>query len=158
MLDAAPALPPYAHLDKEAVHCVAQASVRYEVPELLLHAILLKEDGRTGKCSRPNSNGTRDCGLAQINTDWVPYFRKYGIAQEHLVNNACTNIQASAYILRKYYLRKGDWYSAAMSYNIGPNNWTPNRTRIGTRYASDVIARWWSLHDWALANRPSSTK
>lgn len=147
-MDAVAALPPYAHLDQEAVQCVAQASSRYQVPELLLHSILMKENGRTGKCSK-NKNGTYDCGLAQINTTWLPHFAKYGVTQEMLYGNACTNIQAAAYILRWNFLRKQEqWFPTIMAYNIGPYNWTPARTAIGQRYANDVVARWWGFYDW----------
>lgn len=150
-MDAVPALPPYAHIDKEAVQCIAQASLRYDVPELLLHAILMKENGRTGKCSR-NKNGTYDCGLAQINTSWTEHFARQGIAPEYLLGHACTNIHASAYILRTNYLKKeADWFKAVVSYNIGPNNWSQERYAIGYRYARDVVAQWWGFQNWVDA-------
>jgi len=150
-VDAPSLLPPYAHLDKEAVQCVAQASLRYSVPELLLHSILMKENGRTGKCSK-NRNGTYDCGLAQINTAWLPHFAKYGITPDILYGNACVNIQASAYILRWNFERKPDWYRATIAYNIGPYRWTPNRLAIGQRYADDVLRRWWGYYEWLAAH------
>ena len=139
------ALPPYAHLNKEAVQCVAQASVRYQVPELMLNAILMKEGGRAGQCVT-NKNKTRDCGLAQINTSWAGHFEKYGLSFDQIRNDACTNIYVSAYILRKNFNLKSDWFYAAMAYNIGPNNWTPPRYTVGHRYASDVYARWRGFH------------
>jgi soluble lytic murein transglycosylase-like protein len=148
-----PALPPYAHLDAEAVQCIAQASVRYQVPELLLHAVLLKENGRTGKCSK-NRNGTFDCGFAQINTTWFEHFARYGIRPEHLVSNSCINIQAGAYVLKDNYNKKADWFKAIVSYNIGPYRWTPERYAIGYKYAKDVITHWWRLHNWVVANSP----
>lgn len=156
-MDAVSLLPPYAHLDQEAVQCVAQASSRYQVPELLLHSILMKENGRTGKCSK-NKNGTYDCGLAQINTTWLPHFAKYGITPEILYGNACTNIQASGYILRWNYERKKDWYQATMAYNIGPNNWTAPRMTVGKRYADDVFSRWWGFYRWLEAQQAPQTK
>ncbi len=150
-MDAVPALPPYAHINKEAVQCIAQASLRYDVPELLLHAILVKENGRTGKCSR-NKNGTYDCGLAQINTTWTDYFAKQGIPAEYLLGDPCTNIHASAYILRKNYNNKAaDWFKAVVSYNIGPNNWSPPRYAVGYKYAHDVVAQWWGFQNWVDA-------
>jgi soluble lytic murein transglycosylase-like protein len=107
----------------------------------------MKENGRTGECSK-NLNGTQDCGLAQINTSWLPHFAKYGITSEHLYGNACTNIQASAYILRWNFERKKHWYDATIAYNIGPYRWTPGRLRIGQKYANDVLSRWWGFYDW----------
>lgn len=148
-----PALPPYAHLNEEAVQCIAQASVRYDVPELLIHAILMKENGRTGQCTR-NRDSSHDCGLAQINTRWVDYFSKFGIKQEALFGNACTNIAASAYILKKnFYLKKSDWFNAIMAYNIGPNAKEPSRIAIGYRYAKDVVGYWWWFENYRNSAR-----
>jgi len=144
-MDITPALPPYGHLDQSAVMCIAAASRRYQVPELLMHAILLKENGRTGECSK-NKNGTLDCGLAQINSIWTSHFQKHGISYEVIKNDACLNIHVSAYILRSFYVKKGmDWGKAIISYNIGPNNWTPKRYSVGYRYAVDVVNYWRAL-------------
>lgn len=144
------ALPPYGVLDQPAVQCIAEAAHRYEVPELLLHAIVSKENGRTGQCVR-NRNGSQDCGLAQINTAWAPHFARYGIMQHHITHHACTNLTAAAYILKKYQIRKGgDWFKAVVSYNIGPNEWTAKRYPIGHRYAVDVIGRWQRLHSYVV--------
>lgn len=141
-------VPPYAHLNEEAVQCIAQASLLYEVPELLLHAIISKEGGRTGQCRR-NTNGTYDCGLAQINTSWVEFFKRQGVSPAELLLSACTNITASAYILKYNYLKKNrSWPDSIISYNIGPGNWTSERYQVGYRYAKDVVARWWGFHRW----------
>lgn len=148
-MDAVPSLPPYAHITQEATQCVGQASARYEVPELLLHSILMKENGRTGKCSRPNNNGSKDCGLAQINTDWNEFLARFKIRPEDVRDDACTNIYVSAYILRTYYNQKeGDWFKAIVSYNIGPNKWTNTRYSIGYKYATDVVNYWWGFQRW----------
>lgn len=153
MTPATPSLPPYAHVTAQVVQCVADASVRYEVPELLLHAILRKENGRTGQAVR-NANGTYDMGLAQINTVWVPHFARYGVKLEHLLYDPCTNLQAAAYILKDNALKfKGDWFKSIVAYNIGPNNWTPARYSVGYRYATDVVRYWWGFQNWVDANR-----
>jgi soluble lytic murein transglycosylase-like protein len=150
-VDVAPSLPAYAHVTEDAVRCVAQASARYEVPELLLHGILMKEGGRMGQAVR-NRNGTYDLGLAQINTSWVGHFARYGIRLEHLLYDTCTNLSASAYILKQNYNRLGgDWFKAIVAYNIGPNNWTASRYAIGYRYAVDVVRWWWGFQNWVDA-------
>lgn len=150
MFDAPPSLPSHASLKPLAAQCVAAASVRYQVPELLLHAIAAKEAGRTGECNR-NRNGSYDCGIAQINTVWFPHFARYGIRPEHIIHDTCTNLNLSAYILRKYHNRKRDWFKTIISYNIGPNNWSPVRLAIGRRYAADVVRFWWDLYHWVNA-------
>jgi soluble lytic murein transglycosylase-like protein len=149
-MDAVASLPPYAHVNQEAVQCAAQASLRYQVPELLLHAVIVKENGRMGKCVR-NKNGSQDCGLAQINTSWIDHFAKYGVKFEHVLYDTCTNLNASAYILRDNYNKKKDWFSAVVAYNIGPNKWTPVRYQIGYRYATDVVRYWWGFQNWVDA-------
>jgi soluble lytic murein transglycosylase-like protein len=151
---AIPALPPYAHLDQAAVQCVAEASARYEVPELLMHAILMKENGRNGKYS-VNKNGTYDLGLAQINTSWLTYFAKYGIRPEYIMDDPCVNISISAYILKYNWLRQNhDWFRAIVAYNIGNGNWTPSRYAIGYKYASDVARYWWGFYRYVENTAP----
>lgn len=148
---ATPSLPPYAHVTQEAVQCIADASVRYQVPELLLHAVLRKENGRMGQAVK-NANGSYDMGLAQINTTWISHFAKYGVRIEHLLYDTCTNLQASAYILKDNAIKfNGDWFKAIVAYNIGPNNWSPQRYGIGYRYASDVVKNWWGFQNWVDA-------
>lgn len=143
-----PSLPPYAHVSQEAVLCAAQASLRFGVPELLLHAIMGKEDGRTGKCSK-NRDGSYDCGLTQINTSWAPLFEKSNVPFYYVVHDVCTNLQASAYILKdNFNKKKGDWRAAIVAYNIGPNSTSPAKNVIGTKYATDVITRWWGFQHW----------
>lgn len=145
------ALPPYGHITRQDVQCIAQASVRYQVPELLLHAILRQEGGRTGQCVR-NTNGSYDCGLAQINTTWATYFSRMGVSFASIAGNACVNIYTSAYILRTNYDLKKTWFYAIMAYNIGPWNWTPRRYAIGWRYANNVVRYWWQFQNWVAAH------
>jgi soluble lytic murein transglycosylase-like protein len=144
-----PALPPYGAIDAVAAQCIVQASARYEVPELLLHAIIRKENGRMGKYSK-NKNGTYDFGLAQINTTWLKQFAAYGITPSHLLNDTCTNISASAYVLRYNWLRQNDWFKAIVAYNIGNNRWTPTRYAIGYKYATDVLYYWHAFNDYVV--------
>lgn len=151
-MDAIAAVPPYAHVTQEAVQCAVQASSRYQVPELLLHAILVKENGRMGQCVR-NKNGTSDCGFAQINTSWVPHFARYGVKLEHIINDTCTNLNASAYILRDNYNKKANWFDAVVAYNIGPNRWTNERYQVGYRYATDVVRNWWGFQNYVDAQQ-----
>src|SRR5690242_6057677 len=115
-----PLVAPYAHLDSESVQCIANAARYYQVPELLLHAIVQKEDGRVGQAVR-NRNGTYDLGLGQINSSWAAHFAKYGVTVHQLLNDRCTNLYAAGYVLRlnANLLGGDDWFRAAMAYNVG---------------------------------------
>ena len=82
--------------------CLKRAAADYDVPAMLLLAIIKQESGgRLGVRSR-NSNGTEDLGPAQLNTgSWVPYFsKKYGISPAALTGNMCQAIRAQAYVIR----------------------------------------------------------
>ncbi len=142
-----PALPPYGAIDAVAAQCIVQASSRYEVPELLLHAVIRKENGRMGRYSK-NKNGSFDFGLSQINTSWLKQFAAYGITPTLLLNDTCVNVSASAYILKYNRLRQKDWFHATVAYNLGNNNWTEARYAIGYKYAADVWVHWKAFSDY----------
>ncbi|MBC8737246.1 lytic transglycosylase domain-containing protein [Paraburkholderia sp. UCT31] len=151
MTAVAPSLPPYAHINTEALQCIAEASQRYDVPELLLHSILMKENGRTGKYST-NKDGTYDLGLAQINTRWLSFFGRYGIRPDDIMNKTCTNVAIGAYILKYNWQRQGhDWFKATVAYHIGNASWTPERYARGYRYAKDVVQYWWGFYRYVEA-------
>lgn len=139
-----PSLPPYNHLSYQDTVCIAKHAQTYQVPELLLHSILVKENGRTGKCSK-NKDGSKDCGLSQINSKWIIDFNKrYNVTEYAITNDNCLNIQASAYVLRTYFNIKQDWFYATMAYNIGPYRWKerPNALKVGDKYAREVFSHW----------------
>lgn len=145
-----PVLPPYGVVDAVAAQCIVQASARYEVPELLLHAIIRKEGGRMGRYSS-NRDGTYDFGLAQINTKWLGHFARYGITPAVLLNDTCTNIAAAAYILKFNWQRQnGDWFKTIVAYNLGNNNWSPQRYVVGYKYAADVLVHWRAFQDYVV--------
>lgn len=148
-----PALPPYAHIDLPTTQCIEQAAQRYSVPELLIHSILLTENGRTGQCSK-NTNGTIDCGLAQINSvHFSSLSQKYGIAPAQVVHDPCTNVYVSTYLLKSFQIRFNDWTQAIIAYNVGPNTKNPQRYAIGVNYARKVISRWHQLHSFSQGHK-----
>lgn len=148
-MDVTPALPPWGRVSADTAICIAHSSERYQVPELLVHSILSKEGGTSGQCVT-NKNKTVDCGLAQINSSWTDYFKKYGVSMHEIKHDSCVNIQVASYILKKHYLNKDqDWYKAIMAYHLGPANWTQERMNRGFRYANDVVVTWKKLEDYA---------
>lgn len=103
--------------------CVVAAASMFQVSEPMLWTILKVEGGRVGACT-PQSNGTQDCGPAQINAEtWVPTFSRMlqlPAAQVHakLRDDGCFNIYAGAYVLRvKLGEAGGDPWDAAGRYN-----------------------------------------
>lgn len=76
------------------------------LPPRVLPVIQSIEGGAPGMV-RPDSNGTEDLGVMQVNTIWVPEIAaRAGISQEEarrrLIDIPCFNIAAAALILRGY--------------------------------------------------------
>ena len=83
--------------------CFVQPAVDYQVPEVVLVALVKVESRGQPIQSKRNSNGTVDLGVAQINSaSWAPYLQtKYGITADSLLKSPCQGIRAAAYVLRK---------------------------------------------------------
>jgi soluble lytic murein transglycosylase-like protein len=100
-----PTPPPYA-AQPITQDCLVAVSAKYQVPAVLLAAILAQEHGRLGETSG-NDNGSRDIGPMQINSFWLPTLRKYGIGEGHLLYHGCYNVGVGAWILRYEQVRGG---------------------------------------------------
>ncbi|RMG28874.1 MAG: hypothetical protein D6732_18150 [Methanobacteriota archaeon] len=104
--------------------CFMKAAHDFHVPVLVLEAIADVEHGRTGLV-KVNKNGTKDYGIMQINSQWIPVFGRYipGIKGEHLARNSCLNIWLSAFILKNEIRRaKGNIWLAVGRYH-SPTRW-----------------------------------
>ncbi|KWT65029.1 MULTISPECIES: lytic transglycosylase domain-containing protein [unclassified Variovorax] len=122
-------------------NCVQAAANRYDVPAMLLLAIVKWESRGKQAVNCNNAGGGCDLGIAQINTKWwAPHLMKnYGIAPERLLNDNCQALMAQSYILRKESLAeqcKGNLWCAAARYH------SPNSTELQQKY----IARVWDAH------------
>ena len=63
-----------------------------------------------------NRDGSRDIGLMQINSSWLPTLAGHGIAEHHLFD-ACTSIHVGAWILAGNVSRLGYTWEAVGAYN-----------------------------------------
>jgi hypothetical protein len=101
---------------------ITVASVAH-LPPRILPVIQHIEGGAVGMV-RPDTNGTADLGVMQVNTAWVPAIAARArlnetITTEKLVRDPCFNIAAAALILRTYILENhgallpaiGDYHS-----------------------------------------------
>ena len=84
--------------------CLMLASQTYSVPPAVLVGIYKAEGGKVGQ-EVQNSNGSSDLGPMQINTIWLPSLaEKWGVkedvAKKWLRDDACTNVNVAAWILR----------------------------------------------------------
>ncbi len=96
--------------------CWDQAAARYGVSSELLYAIARTESGLDPQAVGHNRNGSRDIGLMQINSAWLPQLSKQGIAERDLFD-PCTSIHVGAWILAGNVQRLGYTWEAVGAYN-----------------------------------------
>lgn len=125
--------------------CLKRAAADYNVPALLLLAIMKHESGGRLGARGNNSNGTVDIGPAQLNSaSWVPYFtQKYGIPVQALAYNMCQAIRAQAYALRTESNHK-ECAGRVMWCGVGRYH-APNNAAARERYVVQVHSKLMSM-------------
>ena len=96
--------------------CWHDAAQRYQVSSALLYAIARTESGLNPQAIGRNGNGSRDIGLMQINSSWLPTLASHGISERNLFE-PCTNIHVGAWILAGNVSRLGYTWDAVGAYN-----------------------------------------
>lgn len=96
--------------------CVVETAKRFDLPDILLKAMLAVEAGKIGEL-RVNLNGSYDIGPMQVNSSWLPQFKNY-ISKDDILYNGCKNIQVGAWILR-YNIDQagGDYWTGIGNYH-----------------------------------------
>ena len=96
--------------------CWEEAGTRYRINSELLYAMARAESGLNPRAIGRNRNGSRDIGLMQINSAWLPRLALYGISERELFD-PCTNIHIGAWILAGNIHRLGNTWEAVGAYN-----------------------------------------
>ena len=96
--------------------CWEDAASRYQLSSALLYAIARTESGLNPQAIGRNTNGSRDIGLMQINSAWLPTLASHGIGERDLYE-PCTNIHVGAWILAGNVSRLGYTWEAVGAYN-----------------------------------------
>lgn len=99
-----------------ALACWDEAARRYGINSALLYAIAQTESSLNPRAIGHNRNGSRDIGLMQINSWWLPRLAVYGLQERHLFD-PCTNIHIGAWILAGNLHRLRDPWEAVGAYH-----------------------------------------
>ena len=121
----------------EVNQCIRHAASSYNIPVELLSAIAKVESNMNPRTINFNRNGTKDIGLMQINSVWLPELEKYGITEDRLWDT-CTNAMVGAWILARNIATFGFNVNALGSYNAGPNG----DRKVKINYAIKVLERY----------------
>jgi hypothetical protein len=96
--------------------CWHEAASRYGLSVELLQAIARAESGLNSQAIGRNPDGSRDIGLMQINSAWLPTLAAHGISEQDLLH-PCTSLQVGAWILAGNVQRLGYSWEAVGAYN-----------------------------------------
>ena len=97
-------------------HCFKEAAARYGVSQPLLLAIAKHESGGNVSAIHRNPNGTRDIGLMQINSAWLPVLNRHGLLEKDLFD-PCVNVLVAAWILSNNFQKLGYTTQGLGAYN-----------------------------------------
>ncbi|WP_145558550.1 lytic transglycosylase domain-containing protein [Yersinia mollaretii] len=98
--------------------CLSKAAIRWNVPEIILEAIIHQESGGQPDAININKNGSHDYGLMQINTINISTLKSMGIIDhEEMLMQPCINIQAGAYLLSQKFNKHGYSWRAVGAYH-----------------------------------------
>ena len=131
-------LPPSVQAGEIPRQCVMVVSRAYSIEPVLIGGILFVEGGRVGMANK-NTNGSFDYGPAQINSAWLDKTRKVGIGSEGLRTDACKNLWAAGWILRRCLNKfSGSLWHGVGCYHTGENPKTAAQLARQKLYAQKV--------------------
>lgn len=96
--------------------CIDDAAAFHHVDVGLMRAIAQVESGTRTNVINPNTDGSFDIGLMQINSSWLPRLAKEGITRQSLFD-PCTNAYVGAWILSENIRQFGPTWIAIGAYN-----------------------------------------
>lgn len=113
--------------------CLSHAAIRWDVPEIILKAIILQESGGRVDAHNINKNGSHDYGLMQINSINVKPLQSMGLIKDpDMLMQPCINIHAGAYLLSLKFKKYGYSWRAVGSYHS-------ETAQYRNEYANDIM-------------------
>ncbi|WP_342234344.1 lytic transglycosylase domain-containing protein [Ralstonia sp. OTU4908] len=96
--------------------CLDDAANYWGVPPILARAVAQQESQMRANAIGRNTNGSRDIGLMQINSSWLPTLRRYGITEADLFDG-CKNAYIGNWIIAQNIAHHGYNWTAIGAYN-----------------------------------------
>lgn len=105
-------------------------AAKHQLNPRLLYAIAQTESRLNPLAFNRNKNGSRDIGMMQINSSWLPLLARHGISEADLYD-ACVSLDVGAWILAKNQQSYGNTWEAVGAYNA-------RSPALRARYAESV--------------------
>ena len=125
------------------VHCINQAAIQYNVPAVVIVAVLKTENGKNGEAKK-NPNGTIDYGPMQVNSVWLKKLAYYGITAYDLQYNPCVNVSVGTWILAQQIVKEqavwkgiGDYHS----HTFGKNQKYQGKVSVTYDFIEQALAK-----------------
>jgi len=123
----------------EDKNCWEVAGTKYGVDPWLLYTIAQVESNLNPNAIGDNGD-SRDLGLMQVNTWWIPRLVIYGIREDDLFHS-CTNIDVGAWILSQSLALYSDEWDGIGAYNAGTGK-TDDVVKERQAYAAKVYKQY----------------
>lgn len=132
-------LPPAIVHEEVSPRCVLMAAQSFNVPPLILGALMVREGGRNGMKNK-NKNGSYDYGVMQINSAWLSRTQKVGFNESALRYDGCKSVWVASWILRRCLdtFNQSFWHGVGC-YHSGENPKKPEQKARQVNYAQLVF-------------------
>ena len=129
--------------------CIQHAAEYHDVEPPLLRAILVVESRLNPKAVNHNTNGTKDIGVAQINTVHLPMLKVHGIQEDQLLDG-CVNTYVGAWLLSKQIARHGlNWFGVAAYHST-----TREKNQRYQKLVYNELVRSGEIHNTSMGTPP----
>lgn len=91
--------------------------MKYNVPTGLIELVAKHMEGGKPGMKNSNTNGSFDMGVMQINSIHLKELSQYGIDEDSLVNDVCTNIDVGTFLLAREIKRAGSFAKGLSHYH-----------------------------------------
>ncbi len=127
-------------LDSQYAILIMDLSLYHEVPPHIAVAIAVVESNIEMITSIPNTNGSYDIGIFQLNSNYIEYFEKrlWDNPWEFNPYNMYDNIEMGIMILKDLSIRTGSWDTAVKAYHVGMTGLSINPD-LADNYFNKVI-------------------
>jgi soluble lytic murein transglycosylase-like protein len=121
-------------------NCWVEAGTKFQIDPWLLYSMAKQESNLNPFAVNHNRDKSRDIGIMQINSFWLPKLKEYGLSEQNLFE-PCTNVHVGAWILSQSIQIFGNNWTAVGAYNAGTEK-NSKKEKLRQEYAWRIYRRY----------------